>query len=259
MLYYAYIRLSLRSQMQYRMSFWFTASAQLATAFFGFLSMYLLFDRFGSIAGWSLGEAALCRGVTTCAFALAECIARSFDGFHRFMLHGDFDRLLLRPRGLVLQVLGSKFELSRIGRFIQAIFTLLYAAQLLQMQWTALRIAVLCCMILSGTCVYSGLFIANACMCFFTTQGFELGNILTDGGREIASYPLPIYAKWALRFFTFIIPFACFNYLPLLFVTGRAEEKALLYLLTPLGGPLFLLPCIWIFYNGVRHYTGSGS
>jgi ABC-2 type transport system permease protein len=96
-------------------------------------------------------------------------------------------------------------------------------------------------------------------VCFFTVEGLEFINIFTDGGREIASYPLPVYGKWVRRFFTFIIPFGCINYLPLMYLTGRAEQHPLFYMLTPLLGFLFIFPCLLVWRFGVRHYVSTGS
>jgi ABC-2 type transport system permease protein len=112
-------------------------------------------------------------------------------------------------------------------------------------------------MIAGGTAVFSGVFILGATVCFFTVEGLEFINIFTDGGREIASYPLPVYGKWVSRFFTFIIPYGCINYLPLMYLTGRATF--LLYMFTPLLGFLFIFPCLLVWRFGVRHYVSTGS
>ena len=45
-------------------------------------------------------------------------------------------------------------------------------------------------------------------MCFWTTESLELMNILTYGGVETASYPLPIYHRVFRRFFTAQAPSA---------------------------------------------------
>ena len=60
-------------------------------------------------------------------------------------------------------------------------------------------------------------------MSFWTIQGLEVANVFTDGGREMAQYPLNIYQKGVRIFFTFIIPFGCVNYLPLLFILDKAH------------------------------------
>jgi ABC-2 type transport system permease protein len=247
----------LRSLMQYRISTLLMTLGQFFVAFFSFLSISLLFERFGTIDGWTFSEVCLCFAVTNMAFAISECFARGFDMFSGLVIRGDFDRILLRPRSTLLQVLGAGFEISRIGKLLQSIIVLVIAIPLMTVDWTGTKIITLIFMISSGVAVFTGVFILGATMCFFTLEGLEFINIFTDGGRELAAYPLPVYGKWIQRFFTFIIPYGCINYLPLLYITGRAES--MLYMFIPLLGILFLAPCALIWRLGVRHYTSSGS
>ena len=259
MIYLKYIRMIIKSIMQYRLSMWLTIIGQFFSSFFAFFGIYLLFQRFGTIAGWSFAEVAVCFAVIQIAFATTECIARGFDLFSRFVVGGDFDRLLLRPRSTILQVFGSSFELSRLGRLIQSFFVMGIALSLLDIQMDFFRIVTLVLMVVSGVFIFTGIFMLGATICFFTVQGLEVVNIFTDGGREIASYPLSIYNKWLARFFTFIIPFGCINYLPLLYIVGRADGNEILYMLSPLFGVLFIVPCIIIWRFGVKHYLSTGS
>jgi ABC-2 type transport system permease protein len=114
-------------------------------------------------------------------------------------------------------------------------------------------------MIAGGAAVFTGVFILGAAVCFYTLEGLEIINIFTDGGRELSGYPLPVYGKWIRRFFTFVIPFGCMNYLPLMFITGRAAAHPYLYMLSPLLGFVFLVPCAALWRGGIRRYTSSGS
>ena len=49
---------------------------------------------------------------------------------------GNFDRMMLRPRKLPFQVLCSAFELSRLGRIIQAVAVLVFVLLNIQIKWT---------------------------------------------------------------------------------------------------------------------------
>jgi ABC-2 type transport system permease protein len=259
-LYCRYIALLLKAQLQYRSSFWLLALGQLFMPFALLAGMYLLFQKFGSIRGWSFFEVALCFAVIHMAFAISECCARGFDGFSALVAGGDFDRILVRPRGTVLQVLASRFEFSRIGRLIQGSAVLIWAVSCLPIAWNLAKALTLTLMVVSGACIFTGLFILAATLCFWTIQGLEIVNIFTDGGREMGQYPLGIYQKWVIRFFTFVIPFGCVNYLPLLYLLGKAEgQRAWLFMLSPLAGILFLLPCLGAWRIGVRHYRSTGS
>lgn len=258
-LYLRYILILFKSQMQYRTSFWLLTIGQFFLPFTVFAGLYFLFERFGQIQGWAFAEVALCFAVIHMAFSLSECFVRGFDSFSSLVVNGDFDRILVRPRSTVLQVLGSRFEFTRVGRLLQSLAVLAWSVAHLGADWTLIKAALLVLMVTSGVFIFSGIFILAATLCFWTVQGLEVANIFTDGGREMAQYPLNIYQKWVSRFFTFVIPFGCVNYLPLLYILDKHEGPALLHILAPLAGFVFLLPCLLIWRIGVRHYRSTGS
>jgi ABC-2 type transport system permease protein len=258
-MFYKYLLILFKSQMQYRTSFLLLTFGQFFIPFSVFAGVYFLFERFGQLKGWDFYEVALCFGVIHMAFAISECLARGFDTFSTLIVNGDFDRLLVRPRNTILQVLGSKFEFTRFGRLVQSLLVLSWAISNIGIDWTLLKIITLLFMISSGVFIFTGIFMLAAAMCFWTIQGLEIANIFTDGGREMAQYPLNIYQKWVSRFFTFVIPFGCVNYLPLLYLLDRTEGNEVLYMLSPLAGVLFILPCLLVWSIGVRHYRSTGS
>jgi ABC-2 type transport system permease protein len=258
-LYFKYISILFKSQLQYRTSFWLITCGQFLVPFFIFAGLYFMFERFGQVEGWGFYEVALCFAITHLAFSLSECFARGFDAFSSLVAGGDFDRLLVRPQSTIIQVLGSKFEFSRFGRLFQSLIVLSLALYNLAIPWSAAKVVTLLLMIIGGVLIFTGIFILFATMSFWTIQGLEVANVFTDGGREMAQYPLNIYQKWVKLFFTFIIPFGCVNYLPLLFILDKVDGNPIRYMLTPLAGLFFFLPCLLVWQIGVRHYRSTGS
>ncbi|PLS01373.1 ABC transporter permease [Neobacillus cucumis] len=258
-LYFKYLLIHFKSQLQYRTSFWLLSVGQFFIPFVVFLGVYFLFEQFGEIKGWGFFEVALCFAVIHLAFSLSECFARGFDVFSNLIVNGDFDRLLVRPRSTFLQVLGSKFEFTRVGRLLQSGFVLIWALSNLSIEWDVMKVFTLLFMVVSGIFIFLGIYMLAAAMCFWTVQGLELANIFTDGGREVAQYPLTIYQKWVTRFFTYVVPFGTVNYLPLMFILGKNEGNAITNMLIPIAGSLFIVPCFLIWQIGVRHYRSTGS
>lgn len=258
-LYFRYILILLKAQMQYRVSFWLLSLGQFFVPLSVFAGLYFLFERFDNIKGWSFFEVALCFSVVHMAFSISECCARGFDSFSSLVSTGEFDRVLVRPRSTIVQVMGSKFEFTRVGRLLQSVGVLIWALLNLFINWNIARVVTLILMVMSGVFIFAGIFILAATLCFWTIQGIEVANIFTDGGREMSQYPLNIYKKWVMRFFTFVIPFGSVNYFPLMYVLGRVKGDQILYMLSPLYGILFIVPCLYIWKFGVKHYRSSGS
>ena len=256
-LYIKYVSINVRSAMQYKTSFLLTAIGQFLVSFNVFLGIYFMFDRFHSVKGYTYSEVLLCFSIMLLEFSLAEMYARGFDAFGSIVRSGSFDRILLRPQNEITQVLGSKFELTRIGRMLQAIVMFIYGITNSNIDWSFLKVLTVIFMLIGGTALFTGLFIIYASLCFFTLEGLEIMNILTDGAREHGKYPLDIYGKRMLQFTTFIVPYALVQYYPLQYILGRTTN--LFYVFLPLLAVLFLIPCLMLWKFGVRHYKSSGS
>ncbi len=247
----------IRAQMQYKVSFWLTALGQMLVSASAFLAVYYLFARFERVEGFTFSEVLLCFAAVLMAFTLAECFFRGFDTFAGMLANGEFDRILVRPRNEIYQVLCARVELTRVGRLVQAVVMFGYAIPASAVVWTPARAGVLALMVLCGAALFAALFLLYAGICFFTTQGLEFMNILTDGGREFGKYPMAVYGRGVLRFFTFVVPLACVQYYPLLFVLGRSTS--VLHALLPCAALLFALPCWLLWRVGVRRYRSTGS
>lgn len=256
-LYMHFVSINIRSMMQYKTSFLLTAIGQFLVSFYVFLGVFFMFQRFSNVKSFTYSEVLLCFSIMLLEFSLAEMFARGFDSFAQMVKSGTFDQVLVRPRNEILQVLGSKFELTRIGRMLQAIIMFIYGIANSEITWTLPKIITVFFMLIGGTALFSGLFLIYAALCFFTLDGLEFMNILTDGAREYGKYPIPVYGKRMLQFTTFIIPYALVQYYPLLYLLDRKTSIWLVF--TPLLAILFLIPCYALWRLGVRHYKSSGS
>ena len=255
-LYFKFFSMHLKSRMAYKKSFFMSIVGQFLFAFSAFLTMYFLLLRFDSINGYTMDECLLSAGVMWTSFALAECFFRGFDLFPGIIRRAEFDRILVRPRGLIFQVLCQQIELARLGKLIQSLVMLVWGIRAAPVVWTPLRCVTLALMILSGFAVFCALFLLYAAISFFTLEGLEFMNCFTDGAREHGVYPLDVYGPAVLKFCTYVIPYALFQYYPLLYLLGRAPAG---YALLPLLAPAFAIPCYGLWRFGVRRYKSAGS
>ncbi len=256
-LYLHYVSVNVRSAMQYKTSLLLTVMGQMlvtASTFFGIRFMFL---RFHSVKGYSYEEVLVCFALVLMQFSLAEMFARGFDSFAGIVRRGEFDRVLLRPRSLILQVLGSRFEITRIGRMAQALAVFLFAMGSGVIDWTLGRVLALLLSLLGGALLFASLFLIYAAFCFFTLDGLEFMSVFTDGGREYGKYPVDIYGKRLLQFSTFVVPYALVQLYPLLYLLGRSDNVA--HALCPLGAAGFAAAAYAFWRVGVRRYASSGS
>lgn len=256
-LYLKFFEIHLKSAMQYKVSFLLTTLGQFLVSFNTFLGIYFMMHRFHNVKGFTYSEVLMCFSINIMAFTTAEMFARGFDLFPSMISNGEFDRVLVRPKGLIFQVLASKMEFTRIGRMLQAVVLFIYAVITSEIDWNVLKIITIVFMLLGGVCLFSLLFLTYASVSFFTIEGIEFMNVFTDGAREYGRYPIAIYGKTILKICTFIVPFALFQYYPLLFVLGRTTNY--FYIILPLLTSLFGIPSLLFWKFGVKHYKSTGS
>ena len=71
-LYLKYFTMQLKADLEYRKAFIISLVAKMATSVFSFLSIYFLFDKFGSIAGYTFEDVLICFAVSFMGYSLAE-------------------------------------------------------------------------------------------------------------------------------------------------------------------------------------------
>ena len=256
-LYFNSLALHLKSELEYRMSFIISFLSQILIFFTYYFVIIALFSKFNNIKGFTLYEVLLCFSIIQFGFAFNEVFARGIDKFDKLIIEGGFDRLLLRPKNLILQVLCSDGDFVKVSRLIQAVIVLVIALINLKVELTFLKVICLILMLMASCVIFFGIFLLAASYCFMTVQGLEVRNVFTDGGKHMAQYPIGVFKKGFVFFFTFIIPYAFVNYYPLLYFIGRNDN--ILYAFSPLIVFLYLIPCFIVFYMGVKKYEGSGS
>lgn len=256
-LYFRFFSIHIRSVIQYKVSLLLTTLGQFLVSFNVFLGIYFMFQRFHQVKGYDYSEALLCFSIVVMSFSIAEMFLRGFDLFSATISNGEFDRILLRPRNEVFLVLAGKIEFTRIGRIIQTIIILIYGIVTSKIVWSADKILTMVLMIIGGSIIFGSLFVIYAGICFFTLEGLEFMNILTDGANEFGKYPMNIYGKNVLKFCTYVIPYALFQYYPFMYLIARATNP--FYIILPMATCFFIIPTYMLWSHGVRHYQSTGS
>lgn len=256
-IYFKTISMHIKSALEYKKSFIFMSIASFILTFLMIAAIYLLFDKFGQVEGWTFYEVALTFGIIMFCFAFIEMSARGLDHFHTIIRNGDFDRILLKPANLLIQATANEFEPSKIGRIIQSLLVLIYAMININVEWTFYKILIVIFMIIAGIIIFFSILVMKAAFSFWTVEGLEFMNILSEGGKKAAQYPIDIYNNWFAKFFTYVVPFGLINYYPLLYILGKNDNP--LFGLAPIVACLFIVPALVVWKIGIKHYTSTGS
>ncbi len=248
-----------KSSMQYKANIAMLSASSVLISIGEIIAVFMLFSKFESVGNWGFYETALMFGIITTVYSFTEMFARGYDEFSKLIKAGDLDRLLVRPVNIIYQIFGWKVEFSKLPRTILGIIICIISLVKLNIAWTASKIIVLTLTLLCGCLVIWGVMLIGSGISVFTVENLEFINIITNGAKELAYYPLNIHNKIISRFFTFIIPIACFNYLPISYIMGYGSLPQIVYALSPLFGALFIIPCLTFFLWSLKKYQSSGT
>ena len=255
-LYFKFMKMHLNCQLQYKISFILSFISQFFVFFGYYFTIICLFDTFSSVKGFTLYEVLLTFSIIQFGFAFCETFFRGIDTFDKLIISGNFDKILLRPRNILLQTFAEEVNFTKLSRLLQAFIILIISIIKIDVKWNTLKALTLIFMVISSIIIFLGVFILAASYCFFTIKGLEVRNILTDGGKHMAQWPIGIFKKGFVFIFTFIIPYGFVNYYPLLYLLDK--EKNNLFIFSPLITIIYLIPCILLFYKGIKKYSSTG-
>jgi len=256
------MRMLLRSQMQYPASFIMQTIAQIVMEGGEMMAVLLIIDRFDTLNQWSGGNLLFFFGVMSVTFYLTECFGRGVTGAFPSLVHsGHLDTFLLRPRGVLTQVLCHAIDPRRLGCIGVGIISLILGSRSSQLIWTLPKALLLFESFLFGGMLILGLFLIEAIFCIHAVKSIEVVNALTYGGRSACQYPIDIYPRPLRILFTAVAPFALTLHAPAAYILGKPLYgwPAWAAFLSPLTGAAFFLLMYCLFRKAMTYYRSTGS
>ena len=261
-LYIRSMGMLIKSQMQYPLSFLLQNLAQLIMEGGELMAVILLVDRFDHLNQWNAGDLYFFFGLMSVTFYLTECFGRGITGnFPSMVRSGQLDTFLVRPRGILTQVLCSAVDPRRITCIAVGTASLIIGSRLSHVHWSWQNGLLLAESILCGFWLILGLFMTEAVLCIHSVKSVEIANALTYGGRSACQYPVDAFPRPLRTLFTVIAPFALVMHVPASHILGKPifGWPAWTAWVSPLSG-FVLYGCMVLLFSGaMRFYRSSGS
>jgi ABC-2 type transport system permease protein len=251
-----------RSQLQYRVSFALDATGAFLISFIDFLAVLVIFHNVHRLGTWSVREVAFLYAFSSISFAITDLLIGHFDQFPQKIRDGNFDILLVRPRGTLFQVIGSDFQMRRLGKALQGLLVLGVVIGSLGIRWDAGRVAMLVVMVPAAIVIFGSVWVVGGCLVFWTTDGGEFTNAFTYGGNFLAQYPVDILSSWLRRFLAYIVPLAFVCYFPALYILDKPDPLGLpqfVDFLSPVVALVAVVVAGSVWRFAVRHYRSAGG
>ena len=259
-IYSAYFHRFLLARLEYKGDFFFGIFANVIMTASGLLFIFFLVDgeTVPSIGGWKREEVLFIYGYSMIAMAIFTTYSLNLYQFgKRYIIQGQFDRVLLRPLNSLFQVLFESFNLESIGGLATGIGVIWYSLSKLELHLGILDILWILVSGLSGGLILISVFVTVSSLSFHFEDRLGISppifNLINFG-----RYPTPIFSRVLQFILSFVIPFAFVAFYPATHFFKREGFAWLCY-----GTPLMALCCCsvaaWAWQFGVSRYESTGN
>jgi ABC-2 type transport system permease protein len=251
-----------RSVTSYRASFLMESAGPVVGTAVDVLTVLVLFQVTRSLGGFAVREAMVVVGLSAFAFATSDLLVGNVDQVKRYIRTGTLDAVLVRPLGVLPQLIAMDMPVRKITRSMVGLAVLVIALVNADVDWTPARAVLVVAAEVAGIGFFAAIFVGSATLAFWWVESGEVGNAFTYGGREFTTYPISVYQGWFRTVFAYGLGFGFVSYYPALALLGRADPVGLPDWVGYVS-PLVAVPAVgaaavaWRF--GIRNYRSTGS
>lgn len=257
------LKMAARGRLQYRLDSFVATLAVFVREAANIVVIYLALLKFDKINGWNVDEMLFLFSVLFLTYAIVVALFADLRDFSSMIREGRFDRLMVRPRGLLFQlILNNADVLATAGHGTLGILLFLISAGKVGIVWDVPTIVYYISAIIGGVLIQGGIFIFFSALSFYFVETNSIREIFYWNMRKFAGYPISIYNKVIQILLIYVVPFAFVNYFPAQYLL-RKEDMALypeLYMyMAPVVGIVIYVLAYGFWRISVKRYTSTGN
>ena len=262
-LYCYYVKNTIKAWFQYKIDAFLRSFAVFLREAANIIIIYLALSSFKDLNGWNADELFFLYSFVFLTYSFLIILFTGLRDFEKLVRKGDLDRFLLRPRGVLFQVLASNSDwFAAIGHGTLGIILFISTAGKIGIDWNFINILYCLFSVISGVLIQGAIFLFIASLSFYLIKVGNIRNLLYYDLRQFAGYPVSIFHKLIQILMVYVVPFAFVNFFPAQFYL-RKNDLALFpsfYIyLAPFAG-LILYFLAYLFWRiSIRHYHSTGN
>lgn len=262
-LYLLYVKYISKSWFQYRVDAVLRSFAVFFRESTGIIVIYLTLQSFTNINGWTFYELLFLFSILFVTYGILILFCTGLRDFSGLVYSGELDRFLLRPRGVLMQVMASNADMfAAIGHGGLGIVLFFICASKVGIQWTFGNIAYYLVVIISGVVIQASIFLLLSCSSFWLVKIDELMGLMYWNTRKFAGYPISIYPGFIQKILMFVVPFGFVNYFPAQYFL-RKDDLNLFWsgyiYITPVVALILFVIVFLIWRVSLKSYSSVGG
>lgn len=231
----------------------------------GIIIIVLMLMKFGGegIAFWDMNEMMFLYSLLFLTYGILIIFFTGLRDFGTIIQNGTFDRILLRPRGLLFQIIAINADwFAALGHGGLGITLFIISANRVHITWNAVNILYYILAVIGGVLIQGAIFLFFASLSFFFIKVDNIRNTFYWTLRRFAGYPISIFPKLMQYIIMYVIPLAFVNYFPAQYLIRNRDihlyPKIYMYL-TPVIGVFMYLFAYGFWRFSVRYYKSTGN
>ncbi|MBE5948964.1 MAG: ABC transporter permease [Lachnospiraceae bacterium] len=258
-----YTKIIMRSWFQYRVDAVLRSLAVFLRESTGIIVIYFTLLKFDNLNGWNIYEMLFLYSLLFLTYGILIVFFTGFRDFWKMIQTGNFDRFILRPRGLLFQLIFSNADwFAAVGHGSLGVVLFIISAGKVGVVWNAVTIVYYVLAVIGGVLIQGAIFLFLATLSIYLLDTGSLKEIIYYDARKFAGYPISIFHKAVQVFMIYIAPFAFVNYFPAQFLLRKGDmalfPEVYMYLTPVVGVGLYLLAYAFWRYS-IRHYKSTGN
>ncbi len=258
-----YTKTVMKSWFQYKVDAVLRSLAVFLRESTGIIVIYFTLLKFDTLNGWDIYEMLFLFSLLFVTYGILILFFTGLRDFGGTVCNGNFDRFILRPRGLLFQLIFCNADwFAAIGHGGLGIVLFVISAGKVGVVWNAATILYYLLAIVGGVLIQGAIFLFLATLNIYLLETNSLKELFYWNMRKFAGYPISIFHKSIQLIMIYVVPFAFVNYFPAQYLL-RKEDMAqypeiYMYLTPVVGVGLYLLAYVfWRF--SIRYYKSSGN
>lgn len=229
----------------------------------GIIVIYFALLKFDSLNGWNLKEMLFLFSLLFLTYGILILFFTGLRDFGGMVRDGGFDRFLLRPRGVLFQIIFVNADwFAAIGHGGLGIVLFVISAGQVGIQWNAVTIIYYVLAVAGGVLIQGAIFLFLGTLNIYLLETGSLKELFYWNMRKFAGYPISIFHKVIQAGMIYVVPFAFVNYFPAQFLLRKpdmAQYPEIFLYITPIVG-VVMYGMAYVFWRfSLRYYKSSGN
>lgn len=258
-----YTKVTLKSWFQYRVDAVLRSLAVFLRESTGIIVIYFTLLKFDTLNGWVMDEMFFLYSLLFLTYGILIIFFTGLRDFGGYIHSGSFDRFLLRPRGILFQIITSNSDwFAAIGHGGLGIVLFILTSNNVGIEWNILNILYYIFTVIGGVLIQGALFLFFATLQIYLIQADSVKEVFYWNLRKFAGYPISIFHKAIQGLLIYVIPFAFVNYFPAQYLLRKNDMQAYpdFYMyISPVVGILMYLLAYGFWRFSIGYYKSTGN